>query len=92
MPDYEEIINDLKKAKKNLMAPETSAYIDSALIKLIALQSQQNYEIKQMGDAYKEGYIDKGIEELTKPEGTIRSTIDEIDRLSSGELKSTWKK
>jgi len=88
MPDYQEIINDIEKAKR--LSERANSMLNVALIRLQTLQSQADYEANQMGEAYKKGYIDAGIEGLTK--GTLRSTIDDIDELTSGELKSTWKK
>lgn len=75
MPDYQEIINDIEKAKR--FSERANAMLNVALIRLQALESEARYQENQMG------------QEL---EGTLRSTINEIDRLTGGELKSSWKK
>lgn len=75
MPEYQEIINDIEKAKR--LIERGNAMLNVAVIKLNVLESEARYQEDQMG------------EEL---EGTLRSKINEIDKLSGGELKSSWKK
>lgn len=60
------------------------ADIDLALKAVIGLQAQQDLEIEDMGRDY--------WKEFEGNTGTLRSTINDLDKLTGGELKSTWSK
>ena len=83
MNDYKEIIKYLNEAKDAYLKDvEPLTYINLALIELAKLDKQQEIEINQMGKDYWKEFEDNT--------GTLRSTINDLDNLTGGQLKSTW--
>ena len=72
---------DYDKIIKDLLKARTN--LDLALKEVMELQAQQDLEANQMGKDY---WI-----EFEDNTGTLRSTINDLDKLTGGELKSTWK-
>lgn len=75
-------MTDYNNIIKDLL--KARADIDLALKAVIGLQAQQDLEIEDMGRDY--------WKEFEGNTGTLRSTINDLDKLTGGELKSTWSK
>lgn len=75
-------MTDYNNIIKDLL--KARADIDLALKAVIELQAQQDLEIEDMGRDY--------WKEFEGNTGTLRSTINDLDKLTGGELKSTWGK
>jgi len=76
------LLNEAKDEYIKGRSPLTK--INLVLIDLMVLKGQEDYEANQMGIDYW-----KAFENST---GTLRSTINDLDDLTMGELKSTWGK
>lgn len=75
-------MTDYNNIIKDLL--KARADIDLALKAVIGLQAQQDLEVEEMGRDY--------WKEFEGNTGTLRSTINDLDKLTGGELKSTWSK
>lgn len=75
-------MTDYNNIIKDLL--KARAEIDKALKAVLELQAQQDLEVEEMGKAY--------WKEFEGNTGTLRSTINDLDKLTGGELKSTWSK
>lgn len=75
-------MTDYNNIIKDLL--KARADIDLALKAVIGLQAQQDLEVEEMGKDY--------WKEFEGNTGTLRSTINDLDKLTGGELKSTWSK
>jgi hypothetical protein len=62
MNDYNQIIEWLNQAKEDYLKDrEPLTHINLALIKLIALESEQNYQASEMGKEYLLGKKEKNV-------------------------------
>ena len=81
MKDYNDIIRILKDSVDKMNKATNQVY--TIITCLEALQAVEDEQANQMGKHY--------WEEFEKGTGTLRSTINDLDKLTGGELKSTWK-
>ena len=81
-----ELLNEAKHLYATGKSPLTK--INLVLIDLMTLKGQDDYQANVMGkELVKE--LRKAVD---KPEGTLRGEIDNIDKLTGGELKNSWKR
>lgn len=80
------LLNEAKDEYIKGRSPLTK--INLVLIDLMVLKGQEDYEANVMGKEL----VKELREAVDKPEGTLRSNIDELNKLTMGELKSTWGK
>lgn len=80
-----EMIKTLNRAKDAYIKGDSPLVpINLVLMELMNLESIENYQANEMGKDYWKQFEDNT--------GTLRSTINDLDKLTGGELKSTWSK